>query len=205
MKNEWYGDKRDIVKWAVLLHLAQEHYVKIIVQIAYYRQSKWAKICINGKNVNIPAEVLGHFRDVNDITNLVSNPKIRIFNYELKNRRTYFQEVLKEVERHGDDKKIIFLDPDNGLAPTNATLKHVLPQELKSIWAKMQSGDLLVFYQHKPKYSKNTWVEEKRVQFVEALRIADGAVKIADGQEIASDVVFFYCRKNDASSNDGAA
>jgi hypothetical protein len=29
MRDEWYGDKRDLVKWGVLLHLAKQHGVKM--------------------------------------------------------------------------------------------------------------------------------------------------------------------------------
>jgi hypothetical protein len=181
----------------VLLHLAKENGAQRIVQIAYYRPSKWPQILIDGGNKVIPNEVLQHFRDVSNIVNMVSNPNIEIFNLILKNRRSYFPEVQKAVEKYRNERKIIFLDPDTGLAPTNATLKHVLPSELKDIWQEMQRGDLLVFYQHKTNRNNEPWVEEKRIQFVAALGIADGAVKIAYGPDIASDVVFFYCRKDD--------
>ena len=206
MKDEWYGDKRDIVKWTVLLHLAKDNGAQSIVQIAYYRPSKWNKIIIIDEKKNlIPNEVLQHFRNVNAIKNMISNPNINIFNLTLKNRRSYFPEVLKEVEKYRDDRKIVFLDPDTGLAPKKATLKHVLPSELKDIWVRMQEGDLLVFYQHKTNRNNEPWIEEKRKQFVAALGIADVAVKIAYGPDIASDVVFFYCRKDDGSTKKGAA
>ena len=205
MKDEWYGDKRDIVKWAVLLHLAKENGAQRIVQIAYYRPSKWAQILIDEKNKVIPNEVLQHFRNVSNITNMVSNPNIEIINLLLKSRRSYFPEVLKAVEKYRDERKIIFLDPDTGLAPTNATLKHVLPSELNDIWQKMQGGDLLVLYQHKTTRKRNHWIEKKRKQFVAAFGIADGAAKIAYGPDIASDVVFFYCQKDNGSTKKDAA
>ena len=37
MRDQWYGDKRDMVKWAALLHLAQRERLSAILQVALYR------------------------------------------------------------------------------------------------------------------------------------------------------------------------
>ena len=37
MKDTWYGDNRDIVKWGTLAHLAARESIKTIVQIPYLR------------------------------------------------------------------------------------------------------------------------------------------------------------------------
>jgi hypothetical protein len=42
MKDEWYGDKRDLVKWGVLLHLAATFKATRILQVPYYGQANGA-------------------------------------------------------------------------------------------------------------------------------------------------------------------
>jgi hypothetical protein len=205
MKDEWYGDKRDIVKWSALLHLARKNGLRNILQIAYFRKSKWAQIFIDGEGNDIQNEVLDHFRDVNDINNIVPNINVNIINFILNKRRTYFPIILNAIDEYKDENKIIFLDPDTGLAQRKATLKHVLPSELKEIWQKLRVEDLLVLYQHKTTRKRNNWVEEKRKHFAEAVGVADDAVKIARSPGIAGDVVFFYCRKDDNSTEESAA
>jgi hypothetical protein len=205
MKDEWYGDKRDIVKWSALLHLARKNGLRNILQISYFRKSKWAQIFIDGESNDIQNEVLDHFRDVNDINNIVPNLNVNIFNLILNKRRTYFPKILNAIDEYKDENKIIFLDPDTGLAQGKATLKHVLPSELKEIWQILRGGDLLVLYQHKTTRKRNNWIEEKHKHFAEALSVADDAVKIARSPGIASDVVFFYCRKDDNSTEESAA
>jgi hypothetical protein len=37
VKDKWYGDNRDLVKWGVLLLLAKRYAAGRIVQVAYYR------------------------------------------------------------------------------------------------------------------------------------------------------------------------
>jgi len=38
MRNRWYSDKRDLVKWSILIHLARMTAATRILQIAYFRQ-----------------------------------------------------------------------------------------------------------------------------------------------------------------------
>src|SRR5271169_3122065 len=40
MRDRWYGDNRDLVKWATLLHLAHTNRVGTILQVAMYRADK---------------------------------------------------------------------------------------------------------------------------------------------------------------------
>lgn len=92
---------------------------------------------------------------------------------------------------------IVFLDPDTGLQPPNSPpkLSHVLDSELKYMWDKLHVGDIMVCYQHQTNRNAQEWIEPKREQFEKALELPHDSVKVAKGQEIASDVVFYYCSK----------
>ena len=64
MREKWYGDNRDLVKWGVLLHLAQDYEVDRILQVAYVRPTTWESLEINGVSKPLPAAVIRHFRRI---------------------------------------------------------------------------------------------------------------------------------------------
>lgn len=198
MKDKWYGDNRDLVKWGVLVELANQHGVSKIVQVAYYRPEARPEIEIDGSEYPIPDAVAGHFpRDVMDIDRLSRSSRvhIKVLNSTFSNRRdTYMKEVQAALGELAspDLPCIIFLDPDKGLERKKPSLEHVLKSELKQVWEAMRGNDLLVFYQHKP--HENNWIELRRGQFAKALDLPIEAAKIAHSKA-ATDVVFFFVKK----------
>jgi hypothetical protein len=40
MREVWFADKRDLIKWGVLVHLAHKYDLKTIVQVPYLRPPK---------------------------------------------------------------------------------------------------------------------------------------------------------------------
>ena len=197
MKDKWYGDNRDLVKWGVLLQLARRYSASRIVQVAYYRPEI---IEIDGCKYPIPDAVTRHFRrDLMDIDRLNSSGvQIEVFNLQLLDCNDYKRDVLTLVKRISFGPPcIIFLDPDTGLEPQDSrpNLKHVRESDLEKIWKEMRGNDVLVFYQHAPRVAKDTtWIEAKHWQFESALGLSNGDAKVARG-EVAPDVVFFFARK----------
>ena len=49
MRDKYYTDKRDLIKWGVLLHLAEEYSLQRIIQVAYLRKTEWGRLEIDGK------------------------------------------------------------------------------------------------------------------------------------------------------------
>lgn len=97
MKDKWYGDNRDLVKWGVLVELANQHGASKIVQVAYYRPEARPEIEIDGSKYPIPDAVVRHFpRDVMDIDRLSRSSRvhIKVLNSTFsKGRDTYTKEV----------------------------------------------------------------------------------------------------------------
>lgn len=197
MRNQWYGDNRDLVKWAVLLTLARNHAARRILQVAFLGPSSWAQIKLDGAEYPVPEAVIGHFRDVLRIRALSADPRIEVVDVPFVDRGDYVPAVLNAIaKRNKADACIVLVDPDTGLAPSNrANLKHVLDSELAEIWAHMPAGDVLVAYQHRTNLRGAPWIEPKRKQFERALGLPRGMAKVATASDIARDVAFFYCRK----------
>jgi hypothetical protein len=206
VRDKWYGDKHDLVKWSVLLKLASSYHTNTIVQAAYYRPETIPPkaIEIDGRKCSLPCAVYKHFRNVMDITRMRSSGvRIKVvdsvWSAEVRKSSAYMQDVkTKRAQLSIDSPCIIFLDPDTGLEPpkSNPKLEHVLESELKQIWKEIvREDDVLVFYQHKAGRKKGeSWIRPKKEQFECALGLPKGAAKIARGKA-ATDVVFFFAQK----------
>ena len=198
MRNKWYSDNRDLVKWSVLLILAEKYQCTRILQIACFIPSEYGTIEIDGQEHEIPPEVLLHFRDIRKIQSMTSHPQISVLDSVFENRKSYFESVKKYIASFSGDRCVVFLDPDTGLEPAGKScFKHILNEEVRSIWNDLPADWLLVFYQHQTNRSGNPWIEDKRKQFANAISVPLGEVKVASGMKIASDVVFFYVLKSD--------
>jgi hypothetical protein len=199
MRDQWYADHRDLVKWGVLLNLAHQHAAARILQVAYYRPSEWARLEIDGEQCPIPDAVLRHFRDMRKIRELSADPRIEVVEAKFADRGQYAQTVLRAIaSRPCGEACVVFLDPDTGLAPRRPLLEHVLESELTDIWHHLSVGDVLVFYQHQTNRNGEPWIEAKREQFERALDLPHGMAKVAVGAAIARDVALFYCCKKTA-------
>ncbi len=195
MRNKWYSDNRDLVKWSILTHLARMASVARILQIAYFRHDDFEAIEIDGKQFEIPSEVKSHFRDIRRIEDLSSHVEINVFDAVFQNREVYHLQARDFIKSFAKEKCIVFLDPDTGLEPAHPNLTHVLEEEIRKIWVALKSGDVLVFYQHQTNRNGAPWIEPKRSQFERAIKAPNGSVKIAHGFKLARDVAFFYVKK----------
>jgi hypothetical protein len=202
MKDKFYGDNRDLVKWGGIVHLCHTNRIKTVIQVAYYREDE---IHFDDKIIPLPKSVVRHFkRDIKDIkclsipTNLDIQMLDNKFGKSKEARTKYHNEVRKEI-RKINKKKVVFLDPDKGLEPkSGCTDEHVKPNEVQRIWELLGQGDILVFYQCKPRGSKKGWEEDSRRDFfsrcrLKGIRLEDIRTWSANG--IAKDVVFYFVER----------
>lgn len=195
MRDQWFGDNRDLVKWSVLFHLAEENNATHILQVAYFRPSSYGKIRIDNKEINIPAEVLSFFRNISNIKKINSKIKVEVFDRKFENRIEYEKAAIKFISDYSNSRCIVFLDPDTGLEPTNPDLKHVLSSEARRLFQSIKPDDIFVFYQHKTNRNGQPWIEPKKVQLAASLAVENSEIKIAHSPKIAHDVVFYYIKK----------
>ena len=198
MRDQWYSDKRDLVKWSVLLLLAKKRKADRIIQIACYNASDYGKIEIDGEQHAMPEEVISHFRNIGKISGLTTHPEITVFDasFGKPDMDSYFAAAKKLIDSFNQERCIVFLDPDTGLEPKGkADEKHVLERDLKVIWDALPKGWMLVFYQHQTNKKGQEWIEPKREQFAKAIGIPVRTVKKAYGPKVANDVVFFFSTK----------
>ncbi len=195
MQNVWFADHRDLIKWGVLFGLAESFNAKCILQAAFYRESFFGQLIIDGKERNIPDNVITHFRNMKSVESIPSDIRVRVFDNIIQDRETYLPALLEFIRMYAYERCVVFLDPDTGLQPKNPNLKHILNEEVKLIWKEMKSGDVLACYQHQTNRNNEPWVSQKQDQLASALGIECQIVKIAEAPEIAKDVVIMFVLK----------
>lgn len=194
MRDEWYADNRDLVKWGVLLTLAERHAAKHILQVLYWQPTKWDSLELAGEEIPLPEAVLRHFRQPTAVSAIKASARIEVLADAFANRGDYHRAVVNRIRSRPETPGIVFLDPDTGLEPGNPSRKHVLDSELAELWAELEIGDVLVVYQHQTNRKGQPWIEPKKKQFERAIGLHVGSAKLAQSL-IARDVVFFYALK----------
>jgi hypothetical protein len=195
MKDIWYADKRDMVKWGGLINLCRAKIIPTIMQVAYFRQEISPGLKFDGKIIPFPGEVHNFFRDLENIKALgkITGIRIKVFIEPFNNdsRIEYHRILIKKIKTL-NNPKVIFLDPDNGVAPSFCKDEHVAPEEIADIWEALSPGDFLVLYQHL--FRKPGWADLSRDKLAKAC-----SVKLKEvhswSSDLAHDVVFFYLEK----------
>lgn len=170
MRDRWYADNRDLVKWGTLINLATENKIRAILQVAYYRTDlKSSDLERDGKSVGFPAVVRNHFRDIKLIHGLAEQTgiKISVLTEHFDNREKYHNTIIQSIAKT-DTPRIVFLDPDTGLAPKRVKLEHVAIHEIEELWSTLARGDWLVLYQHSKR--KQDWLQDAEERFQSACR-----------------------------------
>jgi hypothetical protein len=74
-----------------------------------------------------------------------------------EHRANYFDKVFKKFP----ENSLIFLDPDTGLEVKNPTQRHLLFDEVKRIYDRMDNRSVLMIYQHLPRVTKEGYIKKR--------------------------------------------
>ena len=196
MRDQWYGDDGDLLKWGALVHIAHRESLSAILHVAFYRpDGDWATLNSSQGAVEIPDEVLRHFRNLDHVHRLSkpSGIRIEVFKAPFRDRKTYFDKVSRRIASYSDDGLAVFLDPDTGLAPDIAGPEHVAEDELRFVYAVMKPGDVLVCYQRSRR--QKSWRGDRRRAFALAIDVDAQEVEVFDS-ELTRDGVLFSVTKS---------
>lgn len=124
MQDFWYGDKLDLIKWGVLLRLAERFGAGRILQIAFNpRTMKFGRLVIDGEEHDVPPEVIAHFRNLRTIGSISSKIQVTVFDPLFQDRASHVKAVLAFLLAFRQERCIVFLDPDTGLQPQKLCLR----------------------------------------------------------------------------------
>ena len=206
MRDWWYGDKRDVVKWGTVLVLARKWSIHAVLQVALYRPVSYNyQLSIGETTEPLPVEVARHFRDIDDIQRLAEATNLKIdihkdtfqWSREFRTREDfradYFDKVTTKIQQYRDPV-IVFLDPDTGIAPVNYGYEHVTHQEIRKTLRAMKTGDVLLSYQH-ARLGDGDWINSTREEFCEAIGTGVPVDTITCNQ-IANDVMLLVVERS---------
>jgi hypothetical protein len=206
MRDWWYGDKRDVVKWGSICVLAQKRSIRTVLQVAFYRpESRNYHLSMDGTAEPLPTGVIQHFRNIDHIQRLAAKADLRIdihkdlfqwsceFRTRSDFRKAYFNGVRSRITQYSE-AIIVFLDPDTGIAPANYGYEHITHQEIQTVLGAMKTSDVLLLYQH-ARQGDRDWLNSARQEFCQAVG-PDVPVETITCSAIASDVVFFMVERS---------
>ena len=195
MRDQWYGDDRDLVKWSALVHLARREEVSRILQVAMLRPGAAPAplVTAHGK-VDPPADVFRHFRDLDDIQRLgvATGLAIEVLKEPFTDRHAYFGRVCARIREPRGGALLVLLDPDVGLAGETHGPGHVTSTEVAAVFEVLRSGDVLVCYQHARK--QKDWRGRARRAFANAPGLPSFEVEVLQS-EVARDVLLLAAKK----------
>ena len=102
-----------------------------------------------------------------------------------EHRVNYFNKVFEKFPANS----LIFLDPDTGLEVKNPTQRHLLFDEVKKIYDRMDHQSVLMIYQHLPRVTREGYIK-KRCRELAAITHSRPET-ITDNE-----IVFFILTKN---------
>lgn len=152
MRDKYYSDNRDLIKWATLAHIAYEYGLQTILQVPYWRpENKHPYFICMDKRVAVPSKVWKFFRNIHSITQL--GPEIGLSitlvgeEFDPDQRKIYVSKIKAEISK-ARRPLALFLDPDTGLQPKKCLPEHTSIMEIEELWPVLKPGEWLILYQH---------------------------------------------------------
>ena len=167
MRDQWFGDESDFVKYRLLRKIcgitANDGGQPLQLAVVWYkRESKLVKYLRSGSTYESEdQDLFQHLRcwiedeatrGVSLIERSFLLPPGTVWFSELvpasaKARTVWIQRALAKVA----DSRVVFLDPDNGLAPQKPNAKHVLFSELKTFCGLVGQPTVIAYqsFRHK--------------------------------------------------------
>lgn len=193
MRDIYFGDRRDRVKWGALVHLAQNAGLRSILQVAYLRDLEDRMLETPSGTVNVNDEVWRFFSSLDRVVELGTKLGLTIrvvaAPFARPTRSRYFDQVREDLAQM-PRPALLFLDPDTGVSE-RAAIEHTARSDVECVWRAMLPGEWMVVYQHADHSS--TWLDRRRALLA---RWCGGVnVVVYTGSAIARDVALLAAQR----------
>lgn len=184
MRDQWFGDEGDFVKFRLLRKIcgitAQDGGEKLSLGVVWYRREtkRTGYLDSTGDYEHEDSELFRRLLQWNQEENkrgirLIERsgllPDTAWFGCPMepsKSRTSWLKKALKRVAK----SRVVFLDPDTGLAPTRPTRAHVLFCELRDFCAQEECPTVVV-YQHSRRSDWEPQVKEQTKEIKDRLNL----------------------------------
>jgi len=205
MKNQYFGDNRDLFKYDLIWHIMQTGLINHFTFIPMLtedddtehgenRDRKKAKAGTENKPL---VKFLDKYRvkSKRNIKELEGFFKDRITIYGKNKYFSHLQrkEYFKQIEDKLLSKSLVFVDPDTGLQVERSGKEHILYCEVKDLYKRMDKNSILMIYQHYPRMRTEKNIQQYFYERSEKLKNIAGDLPIyIDDNEIR----FFFLTKD---------
>jgi len=198
MKNQYFGDNRDLFKYDLIYQIIQAGLVEHFMFIPMLTQSNEAnrsKARAGRKNEELESflnECVRQGEEKRNIKQLESffrkhGINITIYkkdeHFISRTRKEYFKQITDELL----PKSLILVDPDVGLKDEDERLtdKHLSYSEVKNLYERMDKSSILMIFQFIPREERNTYFPRISEKLKE--KVGDLPIYISDNQ-----IAFFF-------------
>jgi hypothetical protein len=197
MRNEFYGDKRDLWKWTIALREAGPR--RKILHVPMLRPTKWPQKKPQGVDDRVWEFFTQEWKCFDEgssrclrIAQLSDQVDVISHDFDNRNRSDYFGRVVASLTLRQHERGLVVLrDPDTGVIGSKATEKHISQEEVEMVWSAMRADDILMIYQHNARVEKKIWIPEKKELIARIIGRPTSDIRVFPH----SDVCFFVVAK----------
>ncbi|HEX73565.1 MAG TPA: hypothetical protein G4N93_00210 [Dehalococcoidia bacterium] len=210
MKNQYFGDNKDLFKYDLILRVIEEtrsltHFTFIPMLTENngkgHGEDDDRKKAKAGTNNTELVKFLDECRrtgkrDIKQLKSFLKKriPKMRIYygkdNYfSHEQREKYFEQIADELL----PKSLVFVDPDTGLQIKSSSKEHILYSEVKTLYEHMDKHSILMIFQYFPHEAHGEYLH-KRVKELKGKIIRDLPIYIDHIDD--DEIIFFFLTKD---------
>ncbi|MDP2730748.1 MAG: hypothetical protein Q8O55_09745 [Dehalococcoidales bacterium] len=208
MKNQYFGDNKDLFTYDLVYHIMQaglvNHFTFIPMLTRNEVKGHGSKYDRDKAGIGTQNKELVSFlddcirenrRDIKQLASFFARYGIKMAIYSGKdeyfshrNRREYFAQIKDELLT----KSLIFVDPDIGLGVARSGEKHLLLAEVQDLFQRMGEHSILMLFQHFPREDHHEYLHRRAEELADNVT-GDEPICIYDDE-----IIFFFLTRNDA-------
>ncbi len=174
MKNQYFGDIRDLFKYDLALEIATAtegvgrlFYIPMLTADGPRRDGSridYERAKAGYRNTELrdylSACVEEGGRNIQKIKDFFLTRGIEVDIYEEDHYFTHERrgEYFRKIDQASLRGALILVDPDNGLEVKDPGEKHLLYSEVKGLFRRMEKNSILMIYQHLPRQHRPTYI-----------------------------------------------
>lgn len=207
MKNQFFGDNRDLFKYDLVYRIMEAGLVNHFTYIPMLTKGQGDACDRKEENLGNKNDPLREFLDecirkyVRNINQLEEFFKDKITIYKKDDEDKYFsrgqrEQYFEQVPDKLLKKSLILVDPDNGLEPRKGAKKeHVQCSDIKKLYERMDENSILMVFQDLSR-KKREYLNQTSTRIKKEVRTEEKPIFAHDGK-----TAFFFLTQNKAAKN----
>jgi len=208
MKNQYFGDNRDLFKYDLVYQIMQAHLAHHFTFIPMLTvpdgtghggktDRAQAKVSTENKELMYFLDecVNKGRRDIKQLESIFAEHAVKMTIYYGKDKYFFHEQRNEYFKQIGSEllaKSLVFVDPDIGLEVKRSRKQHILYTEVEDLYRRMDKDSILMIYQHFPRENHQQYLNTRCQELKEKIS-GDWPVCIDDNE-----IIFFFLTKDES-------